>query len=117
MDQIKYIKSASIILERTSGEILLCKRNSNLSAFPDQWVFPGGKVSSNLDENWVGDEQEVVDSLLREMYEEIGVLPGTPFTIPLERRNRNWLSLCSLLSSGYEICSCTTTRNGNENSI
>lgn len=93
MDRITYIKSVSIILERSSGEVLLCKRNSSLSTFPSQWVFPGGKVSASLDENWIGDEQEVLDSLLREMYEEIGVLPGTPLTIPVEQRNRNWLSV------------------------
>ena len=93
VEQIKHIKSVSIILERSSGEVLLCKRNSNLSAFPDLWVFPGGKISEELNDDWVGDEQIVVDSLLREMYEEIGILPGTPFTIPTASRNRNWLSV------------------------
>ena len=87
----KLIKSASIILENTSGEILLCLRNKSLKAFPDLWVFPGGKIKEELSDDWEGNEMEVVDTAIREMYEEIGILPGTHFTITPEKRNRNWL--------------------------
>ncbi len=91
MSCIKLIKSTSIILENTRGEILLCLRNKSLKSFPDLWVFPGGKIDTVLSDDWIGDELDVVDTAIREMYEEIGFLPGVNTIIDPSKRNRNWL--------------------------
>ncbi len=87
----KYIKSVSIILQRSNGQVLLCKRNTQISFFGGYWVFPGGKIEDELSDDWSGQEREVHAALFREMYEEIGILPGVPYTIPPERRKQHWL--------------------------
>ncbi|MCY3410278.1 MAG: MBL fold metallo-hydrolase [Candidatus Heimdallarchaeota archaeon] len=89
---MQVIQSASIILENTRGEVLICKRNKDLSAFPDLWVFPGGKIKDKLPETWQGDEIESVHTAIRELYEETGILVGYKETIPPDKRNRAWFS-------------------------
>ena len=78
--------SASVILsrERDSGhEILLGHRVSELPAFPDVWSFPGGAISrvdravAESHPEWLLDRDDRVSvfALLREMVEELGVVP------------------------------------------
>tara|TARA_Y100001960_G_scaffold110543_1_gene118387 strand:+ start:10 stop:1551 length:1542 start_codon:yes stop_codon:yes gene_type:complete len=78
--------SASVILsrERESGhEILLGHRVSELPAFPDVWSFPGGAISrvdravAESHPEWLQDRDDRVSvfALLREMVEELGVVP------------------------------------------
>ena len=78
--------SASVILsrEREGGhEILLGHRVSELPAFPDVWSFPGGAISrvdravAESHPEWLQnrDDRVSVFALLREMVEELGVVP------------------------------------------
>ena len=78
--------SASVILsrERQGGhEILLGHRVSELPAFPDVWSFPGGAISrvdravAESHPEWLQDRHDRVSvfALLREMVEELGVVP------------------------------------------
>ena len=78
--------SASVILsrERQRGhEILLGHRVSELPAFPDVWSFPGGAISrvdravAESHPEWLQDRHDRVSvfALLREMVEELGVVP------------------------------------------
>ena len=77
--------SASVMLRR-GDEILVCHRVSSVPAFPDYWAFPGGGVSrvdraalaahpewfAERDEN----ERVALVALMREMVEEVGIIPG-----------------------------------------
>ena len=81
------IKSASIILQKSDGSVLICKRSKTVSFFPGFWVFPGGKIESDLPNDWLGDENEVKETVLQELYEEVGIIPGSRFAIPPEKRN------------------------------
>ena len=63
-------------------EVLLGLRSPTMRAFPEYWAFPGGGVSS-VDHAAVealpqltGPESSTVACILREMSEELGVLPG-----------------------------------------
>ena len=76
--------SASIMLRR-GEEILICHRVSTVPSFPDYWAFPGGGVSRvdrmALDSHpeWFperdDDERVALVALLREMIEEVGLVP------------------------------------------
>ena len=88
-------------------EVLLGKRSPTMRAFPNYWAFPGGGVSSvdaaaveafpQLD----GAESNTIACILREMSEELGLVPGENglAILPLEARNsivadkKNWLAL------------------------
>ncbi|MHA2100672.1 MAG: MBL fold metallo-hydrolase [Candidatus Kariarchaeaceae archaeon] len=85
--QIQQIKAATIILERTNGDVLLCERSKKVNFFPGFFVFPGGKIDDSLDDNWVGDEDEVVGTVIRELYEEVGILGSSNRTIPSKDRS------------------------------
>ena len=77
--------SSSVMLRR-GDEILVCHRVSSVPAFPDYWAFPGGGVSrvdrsalaahpewfAERDEN----ERVALVALMREMVEEVGIIPG-----------------------------------------
>ncbi|MHA2253291.1 MAG: NUDIX domain-containing protein, partial [Candidatus Kariarchaeaceae archaeon] len=86
------IKSASIILQNTDGKVLLCKRSHTVSFFPTFWVFPGGKIESPLPENWTGTEPEVVETILQELYEEVGIVPGRTESIDSGNRSQPYYS-------------------------
>ena len=73
---LNVIKSASIIIRKSTGEVYLGLRSKKLRTFPNFWVFPGGKIDEELDDNWKGTEKEVIDTILRELYEEIGLVIG-----------------------------------------
>lgn len=90
MDKQKYIKSVSIILQRSDSKVLICQRSHESSFFPGFWVFPGGKVDTELPDNWEGTELEVIETLYQEMYEEVGILPGLNYTIEPSDRNKEW---------------------------
>jgi 8-oxo-dGTP diphosphatase len=50
-----------------NGQILLARRGHERAAYPGLWSFPGGHV----------EEQETqVEALIRELREEIGIIPG-----------------------------------------
>jgi len=86
----KIHKSSSIILRKTTGEILLCKRSDKLKHFPDNWVFPGGKIEDPLPEDWKGDEAVVLQRAFIEMYEEVGIIPGSNKVIPPKNRKQDY---------------------------
>ena len=73
---LNIIKSASAIIRKSTGEVYLGLRSKNLRTFPNFWVFPGGKIDEHLNENWIGTEKEVIDTIIRELYEEIGLVFG-----------------------------------------
>ena len=78
--------SASVMLRR-GDEILVCHRVSTVPAFPDYWAFPGGGVSrvdrSTLEAHpeWFPDRDEdervALVALMREMVEEVGMVPSS----------------------------------------
>lgn len=90
MEKQQYIKSVSIILQRSDSKVLICQRSLESSFFPGFWVFPGGKVDTELPDNWEGTELEVIETLYQEMYEEIGILPGTNYTVEPSNRKKEW---------------------------
>ncbi|HJM55455.1 MAG TPA: MBL fold metallo-hydrolase [Poseidonia sp.] len=64
-------------------EVLLGKRSQTMRAFPNYWAFPGGGVSS-VDDAAVehfsqleGNEAKTIACILREMSEELGVVPNS----------------------------------------
>ncbi|NDF28048.1 MBL fold metallo-hydrolase, partial [archaeon] len=73
---LNIIKSASAIIRKSTGEVYLGLRSKNLRTFPNFWVFPGGKIDEHLNENWMGTEKEVINTIIRELYEEIGLVFG-----------------------------------------
>ncbi|MHA2501881.1 MAG: MBL fold metallo-hydrolase [Candidatus Kariarchaeaceae archaeon] len=92
MVALEVIKSASIILQRTSGEVYLVRRSKEVSFFPGFWVFPGGKIDEPLDDSWEGTELEVIDTVFKEMYEEIGVVAGSDYIVPPAARRTPFFS-------------------------
>lgn len=93
MPSLKIIKSASIILQRSSGEVYLAKRSRSVSFFPTFWVFPGGKIDDdNLRDDWEGTELEVIDTVFKELYEEVGIIAGSDYTVPPEQRSTPFFS-------------------------
>ena len=46
--KIQEVKAATLILERSNGDVLLCERSTELSFFPGFFVFPGGKIDDHL---------------------------------------------------------------------
>lgn len=80
------IKSASIILQRTDDTVLMCKRSNYVSFFPDFWVFPGGKIDTSLPDDWTGKESEVISTIFKELFEEVGMIPGYSESVPPEQR-------------------------------
>ena len=64
-------------------EILLCHRVSEVPSFPDFWAFPGGGISrvdrkvAESNPSWFSEreDREWLIALLREMLEEVGVVP------------------------------------------
>tara|TARA_Y100001970_G_scaffold86122_1_gene108517 strand:- start:342 stop:1883 length:1542 start_codon:yes stop_codon:yes gene_type:complete len=108
--------SASVILsrEREGGhEILLGHRVSELPAFPDVWSFPGGAISrvdravAESHPEWLQnrDDRVSVFALLREMVEELGVVPdgkggltevGEDIRAEVCADKANWRSLMEL---------------------
>lgn len=88
-------------------EVLLGKRSITMRAFPNYWAFPGGGVSS-VDTAAVecfsqleGEEAKTIACILREMSEELGLVPATNglTAVPLEARleivndKKNWLPM------------------------
>ena len=71
---LNIIKSASAIIRKSTGEVYLGLRSKNLRTFPNFWVFPGGKIDEHLNENWKGTEKEVIDTIIRELYEETSIV-------------------------------------------
>ncbi|MEM8689504.1 MAG: NUDIX domain-containing protein [Pseudomonadota bacterium] len=53
-----------LLLER--GRVLLAHRSKSRSSYPDTWSFPGGHVE---------DGETLEDALVRELAEEVGVVP------------------------------------------
>jgi 8-oxo-dGTP diphosphatase len=49
-----------------SGAVLLSRRSPERKTYPDCWSFPGGHVESG---------ESLVDALVRELQEEVGVTP------------------------------------------
>lgn len=90
MDKQNYIKSVSIILQRSDSMVLICQRSHESSFFPGFWIFPGGKVDNELSDDWEGTEFEVIETLYQEMYEEVGILPGVNYTFPPDERKKEW---------------------------
>jgi 8-oxo-dGTP diphosphatase len=50
------------------GSILLARRSPDRTAYPGRWSFPGGHVEHN---------ETLPEALVREVQEEIGVMPTT----------------------------------------
>lgn len=88
-------------------EVLLGKRSRTMRAFPNYWAFPGGGVSS-VDAAAVeafpqleGNESKTIACILREMSEELGLVPSQNglTALPLRARTsivadkKNWLTL------------------------
>ena len=78
--------SAAAVISRNTGEnmeILLCHRVSEVPSFPDFWAFPGGGISrvdrkvAESNPSWFSEreDREWLIALLREMLEEVGVVP------------------------------------------
>ena len=84
-------RSASVILSREAygeHEVLLGHRVSELASFPDYWAFPGGGVSRSDHEgeafvqNTTSGSTSSVVAVVREMSEELGVVPnGSSITV------------------------------------
>jgi glyoxylase-like metal-dependent hydrolase (beta-lactamase superfamily II)/8-oxo-dGTP pyrophosphatase MutT (NUDIX family) len=85
------IKAASIILQRTDGTILLCQRSHKVSFFPTFWAFPGGKIEDPLDDKWNGDEIEAIQTVLEEMFQEVGIIPGRREGIQPNQRTGSYM--------------------------
>ena len=77
---------------RTSGvEVLLGLRSPTMRAFPSYWAFPGGGVS-RVDHAAVealpelaGPEAAAIACIMREMSEELGVVPTVKVSWPCSR--------------------------------
>ena len=91
MPKFHYIQSSSIVLQRPTQEILVCKRSKNVSVFPNAFVFPGGKLEENIS-NWSGEENVAKNTALQELFEEAGIILGNKTTIPSEEREGSWQS-------------------------
>lgn len=57
-------KAAVALIFDKSGKVLVTRRNKNLSIFPGNWVFPGGKVDNT---------ESFLETVLREVKEEVGL--------------------------------------------
>ncbi|XP_038901217.1 nudix hydrolase 9 isoform X2 [Benincasa hispida] len=95
------------IVETSDGKIVLLQRSNNVSEFPGHFVFPGGHpepqelgieshgdVKGFADSNTINRKlsQEMFDSIIREVVEEIGVPPESlsdPVFIGISRRELN----------------------------
>ncbi|MCE7734764.1 MAG: MBL fold metallo-hydrolase [Candidatus Heimdallarchaeota archaeon] len=86
-DNVQRIKAATIIFERSNGDVLLCERSKNVSFFPGFFVFPGGKIDEKMDDTWIGNEDEVVDTIIREIYEEVGLIGSSTRIVPAGERS------------------------------
>ncbi|MCQ2816380.1 MAG: NUDIX domain-containing protein [archaeon] len=65
-DKSKEISYASVgIIQDKNNKLLVTRRNKKLRSFPKSWVLPGGR----LDEG-----ENFEEALLREIYEETGIL-------------------------------------------
>jgi 8-oxo-dGTP diphosphatase len=62
---------------RKHGQLLLCHRRPDRASYPDVWDLPGGHVD---------DGESIVQALVRELDEELGVQVDSPQTGP-------WLTL------------------------
>ena len=123
--------SASVMLRRGS-EILVCHRVSTVPSFPDYWAFPGGGVSRTdraaLEGHpeWFADrdqdERVALVALMREMIEEVGIVPSPNGLKQIENENRMrilqdktaWLRLVesgeiSIEDEGFVVISERTT--------
>ena len=88
--------SASVMLRR-GDEILVCHRVSTVPSFPDYWAFPGGGVSRTdraaLEGHpeWFADrdqdERVALVALMREMIEEVGIVPSPNGLKHIENEN------------------------------
>ncbi|OLS19494.1 MAG: Hydroxyacylglutathione hydrolase [Candidatus Heimdallarchaeota archaeon LC_2] len=89
MDQYKIqeVKAATLILERSNGDVLLCERSKNLSFFPGYYVFPGGKIDDQLSDDWIGTEPQVIQTIIREIYEEVGIIGSSSRIVPSADRS------------------------------
>lgn len=85
--KIQEVKAATLILERSNGDVLLCERSKNVNFFPGFFVFPGGKIDEQLPEDWIGTETEVVQTIIREIYEEVGIVGSSSRIVPASERN------------------------------
>ncbi|RMG30124.1 MAG: MBL fold metallo-hydrolase [Methanobacteriota archaeon] len=74
------IPSASIILKARDGKLLMMRRSPKMRAFPNSWVFPGGKLETSVEPGYTGEEEEFKIQALQELWEEVGIVPtvGTP---------------------------------------
>uniref|UniRef100_A0A9I9D6Q7 Nudix hydrolase domain-containing protein n=1 Tax=Cucumis melo TaxID=3656 RepID=A0A9I9D6Q7_CUCME len=95
------------IVETSDGKIVLLKRSNNVGEFPGHFVFPGGHpepqelgIESHDDAKGFADpntideklSQEMFNSIIREVVEEIGVPPESlcnPVFIGVSRRELN----------------------------
>lgn len=95
------------IVETSDGKIVLLQRSNNVGEFPGHFVFPGGHpepqelgiechdhVKGFEDSNTINGKvsQEMFDSIIREVVEEIGVPPESlrnPVFIGISRRELN----------------------------
>jgi glyoxylase-like metal-dependent hydrolase (beta-lactamase superfamily II)/8-oxo-dGTP pyrophosphatase MutT (NUDIX family) len=88
-------------------EVLLGLRSKTMRAFPSYWAFPGGGISS-VDKSAVEDLKELagpesasIACILREMSEELGLVPGQDGMVALPdearleivKNKRQWLPL------------------------
>ena len=53
-------------LLRRDGRVLLCHRRPGRTHYPDVWDFPGGHIEEG---------ERTVDALVRELAEELGIIP------------------------------------------
>ena len=68
----------------------MTRRAPTVSFFPDFWVFPGGKIEDPLPESWEGTEFEVIETVFRELYEETGIVVGSDWIVPPEKRKESF---------------------------
>ena len=70
---MKKIPSASIILRAPDKSVLMMKRGSEMSFFPNAWVFPGGKLEEDVSTS-PPDDPVYKFQALQELVEELGLV-------------------------------------------
>lgn len=79
MSDVRKAAAAVVLGGESGGEVLLCKRSSELRFMPGTWVFPGGRIdqtdSGELVTGSADDEESAaIQAACREIFEETGLL-------------------------------------------
>jgi endoribonuclease LACTB2 len=87
---MKIISAATVVLQKSTGEVLLGKRSSKVNYFPNAWVYPGGKIETEVDPDWIGNEEYSKNTAIQELFEEVGIIPTINQTFSSEQRSSPW---------------------------